>query len=213
MASIHPLLSPYVPTESDPFDEVKAAHLMNRAGFGGTPAEIEHVRKLGPQNAVEWLMDFPDAPAEEEIGSASSEDDGDSPNLHSIAGSPSNFRQYARQLAGKNLDEKKQLIQQFMQANRQAVQATIDWWLGRMAFGKYPMQEKLTFFWHGHFTTSAKDERSALLMWRQNELWRRYAAGNFEPFVRAVCAIRRCWITSTTTRTARPIPTKTMPAN
>ncbi|MGD0137468.1 MAG: DUF1800 domain-containing protein [Tepidisphaeraceae bacterium] len=179
MASIHPLLSPYVPSESEPFDDVRAAHLMNRAGFGGTPEEIEHVRKLGPQNAVEWLMDFPDAPAEEE-------DEGDSPNLHSIAGSPSNFREYARQLVGKSLDEKKQLIQQFMQANRQAVQATIDWWLERMAFGKYPMQEKLTFFWHGHFTTSAKDERSALLMWRQNELWRRYAAGNFEQFVRAV---------------------------
>jgi len=173
MASIHPLLSPYIPRESNPFDEVKAAHLMNRAGFGGTPEEIEHVRKLGPQKAVEWLMDFPDAPAEEE-------DQGDSPNLTSIAGSPSNFREYARQLVGKSLDEKKQLIQQFMQANRQAVQATIDWWLERMAFGKYPMQEKLTFFWHGHFTTSAKDERSALLMWRQNELWRRYAAGNFE---------------------------------
>ena len=48
MASIHPLLTPYIPTESDPFDEVKAAHLLNRAGFGGTLEEIEKVRNPGP---------------------------------------------------------------------------------------------------------------------------------------------------------------------
>ena len=38
MARSHPLLQPYKPTPEDPFDLVKAAHLLNRAGFGGTPA-------------------------------------------------------------------------------------------------------------------------------------------------------------------------------
>jgi hypothetical protein len=180
MATIHPLLAPYAPTESDPFDEVKAAHLLNRAGFGGTPEEIERVQKLGPERAVEWLLDFPDAPAEEQ------DDDNNSPDLSSIAGSPSDFRQYYRQLRGKSPDEKKQLQQQFAQANRQAVETTTQWWLNRLAFGKYPMQEKLTFFWHGHFTTSAKDERAALLMWKQNELLRQNAGGNFETFVRSI---------------------------
>jgi hypothetical protein len=180
MATIHPLLAPYVPTGADPFDDVKAAHLLNRAGFGGTTEEIEKVQKLGPQRAVEWLMDFPDAPAEEQ------DNQNNSPDLSSIAGSPSDFRQYYRQLRGKSADEKKQLQQQFMQANRQAVEATTQWWLNRLAFGKYPMQEKLTFFWHGHFTTSAKDERAALLMWKQNELLRQNAAGNFETFVRSI---------------------------
>ncbi|HEX4054974.1 MAG TPA: DUF1800 domain-containing protein [Tepidisphaeraceae bacterium] len=179
MASIHPLLAPYIPSDSDPFDDVKAAHLLNRAGFGGTLEEIQKVKKLGPSNAVDWLLDFPDAPADEEDGD-------DSPNLSSIEGSPPNFREYARRLAGKTREEKKQLIQQFMQANRQAIQATVGWWLKRMAWGKYPLQEKLTFFWHGHFTTSAKDERAAILMWRQNELLRQNAAGNFDPFVRAI---------------------------
>jgi hypothetical protein len=180
MAITHPLLAPYVPSDSEPFDDVKAAHLLNRAGFGGVPEEVEYVRKLGPRKAVEWLLDFPDAPSEE-IG-----DDNSSPDLSSIAGSPPNFREYARQLFGKSREEKKAIIQQLMQANRQAISATIGWWLARMAYGKYPLHEKLTFFWHGHFTSSAKDERSAMLMWRQNELLRRYAAGNFEPFVRAI---------------------------
>jgi Protein of unknown function (DUF1800) len=180
MAIFHPLLAPYVPTESDPFDDVKAAHLLNRAGFGGTPDEVARVQKLGPKQAAEWLLDFPDAPAEEEQGANVS------PDLSSIAGSPSDFRQYYRQLRDKTPQEKKQLQQQFQQANRQALEATTAWWLNRMAFGQYPLQEKLTFFWHGHFTTSAKDERAALLMWKQNELLRENSAGNFETFVRAI---------------------------
>jgi Protein of unknown function (DUF1800) len=179
MAMTHPLLTPYIPTDSDPFDRVKAAHLMNRAGFGGTQEEIDRVLKLGPQDAVDWLLDFPDAPAEEE-------DDGDSPDLSSIQGSPSTFAQYRQQLMGKSQEERKELFAQFQQANHDAMQATTTWWLNRMALGKYPLQEKLTYFWHGHFTTSAKDERAAMLMWRQNELLRRYAAANFEPFVRAI---------------------------
>lgn len=179
MSMTHPLLAPYVPSDSDPFDRVKAAHLMNRAGFGGTEEEIARVLKLGPQDAVDWLLDFPDAPAEEE-------DDGDSPDLSSVQGSPTTFAEYRRQLMGKSPEERKELQAQFQQANHDAMQATTTWWLQRMAFGKYPLQEKLTFFWHGHFTTSAKDERAAMLMWRQNELLRRYAAANFEPFVRAI---------------------------
>ena len=179
MAMTHPLLTPYVPGDSDPFDKVKAAHLLNRAGWGGTPEEVEKVQKMGPKQAVEWLLDFPDAPSEEE-------DENDTPDLTSIDGAPSSFREYAKMLVGKSPEDRKALVQKFMQENRQALQATGTWWLKRMAFGKYPMQEKLTFFWHGHFTTSAKDERSAMLMWRQNELLRRYAAGNFEPFVRSI---------------------------
>ncbi len=63
---------------------------------------------------------------------------------------------------------------------------TSTWWLKRMAYGPHPLQEKLTLFWHGHFTTSARDERAALLMWNQNELLRRQSAGNYREFVRQI---------------------------
>ncbi len=177
MSKLHPMLTEYVPTDADPWDSVKAAHLLNRAGFGGTAEEIEKVLKLGPRQAADWMLDFPDAPAEEENAG---------PDLSTIDGFPKDFRQYAQMLQGKTADERKELQQKFMMANRQALQAITTWWLGRMAKGPYPMQEKLTFFWHGHFTTSAKDERSAYLMWQQNELLRLNAAGNFETFVRAI---------------------------
>jgi uncharacterized protein (DUF1800 family) len=81
------------------------------------------------------------------------------------------------------MEERKLLRQKQQMANRQAMMQTTSWWLRRMAAGPHPLQEKLTLFWHGHFTTSAKDERSALLMWNQNELLRKHAAGNFKQFV------------------------------
>jgi uncharacterized protein (DUF1800 family) len=48
------------------------------------------------------------------------------------------------------------------------------------------MQEKLVLLWHGHFTTSAKDDRAELLMWNQNELHRRMAAGNIKDYVHKI---------------------------
>jgi uncharacterized protein (DUF1800 family) len=177
MATVaHPKLATYAPTQADPFDVTKATHLLNRAGFGGTLAEVERVLKLGPYDAVDWLLDFPDAPAEE-----LSQDD--LPDLTSVEGYPRNFREYRRLLDMKSKEERMELQQQFQAANRDAVRETMAWWLRRMAYGPFPLQEKLTFFWHGHFTTSARDERSAMLIWEQNECLRRHASGNFRTFV------------------------------
>ena len=35
-----------------------AAHLLNRAGFGGTPVEIQRLADLGPERAVSFLLDY-----------------------------------------------------------------------------------------------------------------------------------------------------------
>jgi len=177
MAS-HKLLQPFVPSDENPFDAVKAAHLLNRAGFGGTIDEVRKVLELGPVKAVDWLLDFPDQSAEEQGK--------DVPDLSAIAGIPNTFQQLRKAYQGKNQAELKELRQKFMASNRQAVLATINWWMRRMVDGPHPLQEKLTLFWHGHFVTSDKDERSALLMWKQNELLRKNAVGNFRQFVRAI---------------------------
>ncbi len=169
-------LQPYKPTEARPFDSVKAAHLLNRAGFGGTEDEIKRVMELGPVEAVEWLLDFPDAGAEE-----ISQDD--VPDLSGVEGYPRSYREAQEITRGMTEQERMAYRQKLMRVNREAVLATGAWWVKRMADGPYRLQEKLTLFWHGHFTTSARDERSAALLWQQNELLRRQAAGNFGKFV------------------------------
>ena len=176
MAKLIGPLQPYKPSSDKPFTAVRAAHLLNRAGFGGTEDEIKRVLELGPVEAVEWLLDFPDAGAEEV-----SRDD--VPDLSSVEGYPKSYREAQQIMRGMTDQERMEYRQRLMRANREAILATGAWWLKRMASGPYPLQEKLTLFWHGHFTTSARDERSAHLLWQQNELLRRQAAGNFAAFV------------------------------
>jgi hypothetical protein len=179
MLSLDPMLRPYKPSRDDPFDRIKAAHLLNRAGFGGTEQEIAKVMKLGPQDAADWLLDFPDAPAEEQSKT-------NVPDLSGIEGYPGNYRAIRDKMRGMSPEQRKEFRQMLQRANREAIVETASWWLGRMADGPYPLQEKLTLFWHGHFTTSARDERAATLMWNQNELLRRNSAGNFRTFVRQI---------------------------
>ena len=36
----------------------RAAHLLERLGFGGTPEEIQRLAAMTPQAAVDWLVDY-----------------------------------------------------------------------------------------------------------------------------------------------------------
>lgn len=60
------------------------------------------------------------------------------------------------------------------------------WWLHRMRHTPAPLLEKMTLFWHGHFATGADKVREPQLMFRQNELLRRHALGNFGEMVRGI---------------------------
>jgi uncharacterized protein (DUF1800 family) len=176
MARLHAMLRPL---ETEAWDWFKAAHLLGRAGFGGTVPEIDAAHQAGLNAAVSRLLDFPDAAADEQHPT-------DQPDLSSIEGLPRSFREFQELMRGKDEEERRLLRQRMQAAQREALMAMGRWWLSQMVDGPYPLQEKLALLWHGHFTTSAKDERSAWLMWRQNELLRRQAAGNFHEFVRAI---------------------------
>lgn len=59
------------------------------------------------------------------------------------------------------------------------------WMLYRLLASTRPLQEKLTWFWHGHFTSSVLDIPPQYML-VQNETWRAYANGNFLPFLKAM---------------------------
>src|SRR2546430_5229905 len=101
MAVTHPMLKPYKPTPSDPFDAIKAAHLLNRAGFGGTAEEIEKVLQLGPARSLDWLLDFPDARADEQSAT-------DLPDLSSIEGYPASFPEIQQKTRGMTPAERQE---------------------------------------------------------------------------------------------------------
>ncbi len=62
-----------------------------------------------------------------------------------------------------------------------------DWWIDNMRTRPRPLQEKMTLFWHGHFTSSWFDGigRTDHMM-HQNQLYRNMAVGNFLTLTQAM---------------------------
>ncbi|MDR3612567.1 MAG: DUF1800 domain-containing protein [Candidatus Obscuribacterales bacterium] len=60
------------------------------------------------------------------------------------------------------------------------------WWIARMTYSNKPLEEKMTLFWHGHFANSDQKIRDPLAMYRQNQLFRANALGNFESLLLGV---------------------------
>ena len=60
------------------------------------------------------------------------------------------------------------------------------WWLDRMVQAEHQLHEKLTFFWHGHWATSADKVKSGSLMLNQQQTLFRTALGDFGTQVRAM---------------------------
>ncbi|MEM7243997.1 MAG: DUF1800 domain-containing protein [Acidobacteriota bacterium] len=60
------------------------------------------------------------------------------------------------------------------------------WWLGEMIATDSPLTERMTLFWHGHFTSSLRKVKWAPALHRQNELLRRHALGNFGELLHAL---------------------------
>jgi uncharacterized protein (DUF1800 family) len=142
-----------------------AAHLLNRAGFGGPPAEIAKLLSLGPEAAVAHFVDF------EKIADSTPDPEWAKPD-------PERMKKFmeARQASE---EERRRRLREIQRADRQHMIELRGWWLERMAKGPRPLQEKMVLFWHGHFATSVEKVREAYLMWRQNELFRRLATANW----------------------------------
>lgn len=62
----------------------------------------------------------------------------------------------------------------------------VSWWLDRMVISRYPLTERMTWFWHGHWATSISKVLYPLTMQIQNDTLRRHALANFDEMARAM---------------------------
>jgi uncharacterized protein (DUF1800 family) len=60
------------------------------------------------------------------------------------------------------------------------------WWLYRMVASFFPLQERMTLFWHNHFATSLAKVQQLGLMANQNILIRKHTLGKFRVFVKDI---------------------------
>jgi len=176
------------PLPANKWDYGCAAHLYNRAGFGGTPAEIEALVRLGPEGAVSYFVDYERIPESEDRPDWAKPDPARSAQVRDV-------RQKARQAMNSDLtedqkkeeaDKRRKVVQEMQRDQRRDLQEMRAQWLQRMAEGPRPLQEKLTLFWHGHFATSAIKVRNAYFMWTQIDTFRRMGSGSWLALLEAV---------------------------
>jgi uncharacterized protein (DUF1800 family) len=160
------------PIDRQKWNFYTAAHLLNRAGFGGTPEEIEKLAALTPEAAVASLVNYEKFPD-------------NTPNPEWAKPDPERMQRLA-QLRMADEMTRRTMQQQEQQQERQRMIDLKYWWLDRMAKGPRPLQEKMTLFWHGHFATSMEKVRDAYLMWKQNDIFRRMATSNWLELLVAV---------------------------
>ncbi len=60
------------------------------------------------------------------------------------------------------------------------------WWMQKLLTTQTPFEEKMVLFWHNHFTSSLQKVAQPALIYRQNQLFRRYALGNFGDLLHAI---------------------------
>ncbi|MEL7263945.1 MAG: DUF1800 family protein, partial [Planctomycetota bacterium] len=59
-------------------------------------------------------------------------------------------------------------------------------WVYRLLYTPNQLLEKATLLWHGHFATGAEKVQNADMMWRQNQLLRDHALGEFGELVHQI---------------------------
>ncbi len=172
-----------------------AAHLLERAGFGGTPEEIQSLAGMTPAQAIARLVRFegtsisqlppfdesgvhdpglepfpPSRPAVTDMAKANGEALG-------IKVKPSGNRRL------------QPIVDEFFYWLRASVLETnrvAYWWANRMLTSPRPLQEKMALFWHGHFASNEAKVRDYRKLLGQLELFENQGTGNFRDLTVAV---------------------------
>ena len=186
------------PISASDWNHERAAHLLERAGFGGTPAEIEHLAAMSPAAAVAYLVDYDsiDASPLPPFDPSNIWDDAMLPDADRHLSFTDALRQayregqvYGRKPAKKGPRPYQEIVNtlytKYFASNREWDRIAL-WWANRMLQTPRPLEEKMTLFWHGHFATEERKDNDYRLMFQQNQTLRRLATGSFHDLLVAI---------------------------
>ena len=135
-----------------------ARHLLARTGFGPTWPEIREFAALSRTEGVDRLL------------TAS--------RVQAVTPPPAWVAVYPPPVALRDLSLQEQ--QRRQQVKREQGRELRVWWLTEMRDTPTPLTERMTLFWHNHFTSALPKVSSPVLMYRQNVLLRHHALGRFD---------------------------------
>jgi uncharacterized protein (DUF1800 family) len=144
-----------------------AARLELRSGLGADPAVAGPLEALSAAAAVDALVD---AAAARRTAATPAPGWVDEPI------------RAPRTLRDLDAEARRDLIRQTVQRGVE-LQA---WWMTELLTTPAPLAERMTLFWHGHFTSGLREVRVPQLLYRQNVLLRRHALGNYRDLLHAI---------------------------
>lgn len=171
-----PPLSPSLrPIDSKRFGYEQARHLLWRAGFGGTPRQIQTLAGWGPERAVDYILNPDNVPADRPERALFDKD-----IIRPPTAEERSMFQDARRRGDEDALAQVRVRRQMMERDDRRQMAEIQrWWLRRMIETPRPLEEKMTLFWHGHFAASYRTIENSYHMFLQNELFREHALANY----------------------------------
>lgn len=172
----------------------QAAHLLERAGFGGTPAEIRRLAGMTPVDAVALMIrgegqvqDLPDFeesgfwdpsltlfPISRPAATELAERTGEAMGVRVKPGGARPLQPVANRFF------------YWLRATTLETRRIAFWWLDRMLRSKHPLEEKMTLFWHGHFATTEEKLRDYRKIKQQLDTLRTCALGSFRHLLTAM---------------------------
>ncbi|MGD9692565.1 MAG: DUF1800 family protein [Phycisphaerales bacterium] len=172
--------SSFRPIRPEAFGEAQARRLLWRAGFGGTPAQLSALTEMGPERAVDLLLN--------------ADTDYDGPrgyqwdqNIMLVDDTARDEYRRAQRAGDEETLARLRLSRQEQQRrDRRQIQRMQQWWLARMIESPAPLLEKMTLLWHSHFAASYRKTENSWHMLAQNNTFRKHALGNFADLLFAI---------------------------
>ncbi len=156
---------------SSEWSAADARHLLNRAGFGGSPAAVDKLAQLGFGQAVHRLLHV-----DEKSGRM----------VKPAWAEAEDINARIREMSGASEEEKRQARNEFRKRQQSNLKDFTQSWLEWMRQSPDPLREKMTLFLHGHLATSQQKVQEIHLLWLQNELFRNQGLGDFRQLTKAV---------------------------
>ena len=142
-----------------------ARHFLARTGFGGTLDDIRKLTEVDRNAAVEQVLSGT-------LQTASI------PAPSWVDSQPP----HPRKRKSMSPDERKA----FTKERRTKGMELKAWWFREMIATSSPLTERMTLFWHNHFTSSIRKVKWPPLLYHQNVLFRQMALGSFRDLLGAV---------------------------
>ena len=178
----------FEPVNPIEWNQAKARHLLERAGFGARPDEIAEFAAMTPREAVRRLVYFEGAPEADlpEFDHSGVFEEGLDPFPPSRPATTGLARRQGHALGvevkpggDRPLQPVVNKFFYWLRASRLETDRVAYWWAERMLNSPRPLEEKMALFWHGHFATNENKVRDYRKMLGQLHLFQEKGLGDF----------------------------------